>query len=284
MLLSAWPNRLCALRRGAPVVALTLASTVLYGVESILPPRSEPSQPAYASLIIAPTISPGQVPDDLEGPSIRVRFEGYDNFIDGDFIFTARPILLVELEDESGVNLRPTPQFARLEAQIDGRDRVDLGEDFSYRTGSFTQGSVRRVLPHSAGEHTLEVKAFDNVGNRSSRTTHFSIVLPSVDFEIVDRFVAAYPNPFTNRTDILFRLTHPAEVELKIFTITGRRIYQVDPFLAPGGESRIRWNGTDQGGGPLANGTYLYKLEATYTDAEGKRSTDEYVGKVVRMR
>jgi hypothetical protein len=34
----------------------------------------------------------------------------------------------------------------------------------------------------------------------------------------------------------------------------------------------------------LANGTYLYKLEATYTDAEGKRSTDEYVGKVVRMR
>ena len=238
---------------------------------------------AYSDLVIAPTISPDLV-DDSEGPHIRIRFEGYDNFVEGDFLFTSRPVLLVDLEDESGVNLRPTPQFARLEAQIDGRERVDLGEDFSYSVGSFTQGTVRRLLQFSAGEHTLEIKAFDNVSNRNSLTTKFTIVLPSADFDLVDQFVAAYPNPFENRTDLLYRLTHPADVSIKIFTITGRKIYEMDSILASGGENRFSWNGTDQSGGPLANGTYLYKLEATYTDAEGRRSTDGHVGKVVKMR
>ena len=246
---------------------------------------------AYDSLQIAPTITPEQV-DDTEGPAITVRFEGYDQFIDGDFLFTDTPVLDVDFEDPSGVNLRPFPQFARLEAEIDDRERIELGDDFSYLNGSVTHGRVRRILSLAPGAHRLAIKAFDNVGNRSSLAVNFTIVLPENSFDLVDDYTAVYPNPFRENVDFLFRLTHGADVTLKVFTIAGRKVYQTEEtFYAGGtgpgagsGDKRIRWDGRDDNGRPLANGTYLYKLEAVNLDSEGRKRSDEIVGHVVRMR
>jgi hypothetical protein len=239
---------------------------------------------AADSLSLAPTITASQV-DDGQGPRVTVRFEGYESFRSGDFLFTDRPILTVELEDESGINLGPFPQFALLAAKVDGGDQVDLSDDFSYDEGSFTRGRVRRILPVTAGEHTLEVKAFDNVGNRGVEEVRFTVVLPSAGFDIVDRYVAVYPNPFAGSTEILYRLTHDAEASLKIFTITGRRIWEDGPRAAHAGDNRFHWDGRDGNGRSLANGTYLFKVEASYTDPDtDRRRTDEYVGHVVRMQ
>jgi hypothetical protein len=161
---------------------------------------------------------------------------------------------------------------------------VALGEDFAYVEGSFTRGRVRRILPLAPGPHTLEVKAFDNVGNRGSDEIRFTIVLPGDDFDLVDDYVAVYPNPFVNSTDFLFRLTHDAEVELKVFTITGRKIYETTPFQGIRGDNQVGWDGRDERGRVLANGTYLYKVEASYTNADGETESDEFVGHVVKMR
>ncbi len=237
---------------------------------------------AFDSLVIAPTISASQV-SDAEGPEISIQFEGYDRFVDGDQIFTDRPVVLVSLEDPSGVNLRPFPQFARFEAEIDGRDRIDLGEDFSYSKDSFTHGTVRRVLSVAPGDHVLAVKAFDNVENRSEKTVRFSVVLPGDKFDLVDQNVAVYPNPFRQEADFLFRLTHAADVQLKVFTIAGRLVREISHH-GIGGDNVLRWDGRDEEGSPLANGTYLYKLEAERRDEEGNVEDDGFVGKVVRMR
>jgi hypothetical protein len=238
---------------------------------------------ATDTLYIAPTISASQV-DDGQGPRITISFEGYDNFVNGDFLFTDRPVLVIDLEDESGINLLPYPEFALLAAEVDEREQVALADDYAYLDGSFTHGRVRRILPLSPGEHTLQVKAFDNVGNRGSAEVEFSIVLPSASFDIDDAHTAVYPNPFVNATTFLFQLTHPAEVVLKVFTITGRRIYETGPFTGVQGSNRVRWDGRDDNGRILANGTYLYKLEASTTNAEGQVESDEFVGHVVKMR
>jgi hypothetical protein len=237
---------------------------------------------AYDSLVIAPTISPSQV-QDSEGPRVTIRFEGYDKFVDGDYLFTDKPILAIELEDESGINLRPFPQFARLEAELDGRERIDLTEDFSYDEGVFTLGRVRKILPVAPGKHTLEVKAFDNVNNRGSARVEFEVVLENAEFDLVDDRIAVYPNPFRERADFLYRLTRDAEVELTVFTITGRRIWSATE-QGVAGDNTISWNGRDENGTPLANGTYLFKVNARSTDSEGEATSDEYIGKVVRMR
>jgi ligand-binding sensor domain-containing protein/two-component sensor histidine kinase len=51
MSLGSWTNRLRALRRAAPIVALFVASAGLPAAEPILPPQSEPPRPAYASRV-----------------------------------------------------------------------------------------------------------------------------------------------------------------------------------------------------------------------------------------
>jgi hypothetical protein len=268
-----------------------LAETVLIGnrgrisVFALEHDLARDASGAYDSLVIAPTISP-QDTDDAEGPVIRIGFEGYENFVDGGLLFTDQPILAIALEDPSGVNLRPYPQFAVLEAQIDGIERVDLAKDFTYDEGSYTNGRVRRILPLSAGSHKLEVKAFDNVGNRASSAVRFEIVAPGSSFDLDAATVSAYPNPFRQEVHFVFRMNAEAEVALKIFTITGRKVFEAaESFPGPPlSEYSIRWTGQDQDGTPLANGTYLYKLEATHRAGSGGTEKDEFVGKVVKMQ
>jgi len=242
---------------------------------------------AYDSLHVAPTIS-AQNTDDREGPVIQIGFEGYESFVDGGLLFTDRPILNIRIEDPSGVNLRPFPQFALLEAEVDDRDQIDLSGDFTYDEGSYTKGRVRRVLPLPPGVHTLDVKALDNVQNSDSARVRFEIVAPGAEFDLDAGTVAAYPNPFQHQVHFVFRMNADADVALKIFTVTGRKVYEtrVDTAVAfpgNGSEYAIEWNGRDENGTPLANGTYLYKLEATYRAQSGESEKDQFIGKVVKM-
>jgi hypothetical protein len=237
---------------------------------------------AFDSLRISPTISRDQV-DDSQGPSIQIAFEEGTGDADGAVLTTDRPVFLVDLEDPSGINLRPFPQFARLEGEIDGRDRIALGEDFTYLGGSYTQGQVRRALLLSPGEHTLEVKAFDNVGNRASRKIQFTLLSAESDFDLVDAPTTPYPNPFRDECDFVYRLTHGADVSLQIFTVSGRRIFH-DDFAGAAGDNSYHWSGRDDGGGLIANGTYLFKLKAGARAGVAEGTTDEFVGRVVKMR
>jgi hypothetical protein len=142
---------------------------------------------------------------------------------------------------------------------------------------------VRRLLTLGSGEHVVNVKAFDNVGNRGEQSVRFTIVLPSGSFDLVDHDVAAYPNPFAQQAEFLYRLTHDADVRLKVFTIGGRLVREMRA-TGSGGDNVLTWDGNDENGSPLANGTYLYKLEAERRAEGGDRESDEYVGKIVRMR
>ncbi|MBZ0270063.1 T9SS type A sorting domain-containing protein [bacterium] len=247
--------------------------------------ESRDASGGYNSLVLAPTISPNQVADS-DGPLVRIGFQGYETFTSSDQIFSETPVLTVRIEDPNGVNLRPFPQFARLEAELDGEERLDLSDDFSFEKGSFTRGAVSRPLSLLPGRHTIRVKAYDNVGNRGEASASFTIVRQEADFDLVDRAVTTYPNPFAQKVDVVFQLTHDAEVSLKVFTITGRKIYEVPAFAAAAGTNTIAWNGEDENGLPLANGTYLYKLDARMTSgAAGDGPThDEFVGRIVRMR
>ena len=238
---------------------------------------------AFDSLRIAPTISKDLV-NDSQGPAIHISFEGGSGGAEGAVLNTEHPMMIVDLEDPSGINLRPFPQFARLEGEIDGRDRIGLGEDFTYGSGSYTRGQVRHVLSFQPGKHTIEVKAFDNVGNRASLKTEFTIVTQGSDFDLVDAAIAPYPNPFKDECDFVYRLTHDADVTLKIFTVSGRRIFEDDTILGRSGDNHYHWSGLDEGGGPLANGTYLFHFKATAQGGSQAGVSDEFVGRVVKMR
>ncbi|MCB1164161.1 T9SS type A sorting domain-containing protein, partial [bacterium] len=61
-------------------------------------------------------------------------------------------------------------------------------------------------------------------------------------------------------THIRFTLDEPAEVELTVFDVTGRRVDTLAHGMLLGGTRELRWDGTDERGTPVAGGVYLYRL------------------------
>ena len=58
-------------------------------------------------------------------------------------------------------------------------------------------------------------------------------------------------------------LSHDAIVSARIFSLNGRLISSVGPELQQAGFGQLKWDGTDENGANLANGSYLYLIEAT---------------------
>jgi len=91
--------------------------------------------------------------------------------------------------------------------------------------------------------------------------------------------VYCYPNPTRGSTFFTFQLPVPAEVTIRIFTVSGRSIRTIRATgLAPG-YRQIYWDGRDEAGDDLANGVYLYKITM---DAGGRQ--ESRFSKIVIMR
>jgi len=74
--------------------------------------------------------------------------------------------------------------------------------------------------------------------------------------------VAAHPNPFNPLTTIRFDLPVATEVQVSVYTLTGRRVAQLVNQQLPAGSHEVVWSGRDQRGRAMPSGTYLYRLEA----------------------
>ncbi|MCP4292042.1 MAG: T9SS type A sorting domain-containing protein [bacterium] len=74
--------------------------------------------------------------------------------------------------------------------------------------------------------------------------------------------VLNYPNPMKDGTRFLYETNAVSgEGKVRVFAVSGRIVANV-PFVYTGGtEGVIEWNGRDDDGDSLANGTYLYRLE-----------------------
>jgi len=71
-----------------------------------------------------------------------------------------------------------------------------------------------------------------------------------------------YPNPMRNETNFIFNLSGTVSeylFKIKIYTVSGRLIKELDHNASIGNNSVI-WDGRDNDGDLVANGTYFYKL------------------------
>jgi len=192
-----------------------------------------------------------------DGPEIDIFFDGQENFTSGDII-SSNPILMAELNDESGINL--TGQLGhRIELRIDETQTIDISESFTYERDSFTKGVIHYPITNlEPGDHSLTLKAFDNLNNISEQTIEFKIT-SSNGLVLAD--VVNYPNPFKRRTDFTFQTNKDgAEASVKIYTLSGRLIEKLEGHFSKAGYNEIEWNGLDRDGNTLANGVYLYKI------------------------
>ena len=71
-----------------------------------------------------------------------------------------------------------------------------------------------------------------------------------------------YPNPFNPGTTFSFALHHPGHAELVIIDARGRHVRTLIDGVCDAGTTEVYWDGTGDGGRPVASGTYFYRLRA----------------------
>jgi flagellar hook assembly protein FlgD len=91
-----------------------------------------------------------------------------------------------------------------------------------------------------------------------------------------------YPNPFSSGTSFTFSLSgsrSPDGGKISVYTVAGRRVLRRELNDLRVGFNRVEWDGRDDDGDEIANGTYLYRLEV-----RAGQETQVAGGKLARVR
>jgi hypothetical protein len=161
---------------------------------------------------------------DMTGPEIEIAFVGQPTPRDYDLV-EPQPTLQARISDSSGINL--TGGLGHdITLTLDQDRHFTVTEDFQYDPGQYQSGVLTYQLPRfEPGQHTLEIKAWDNLNNSATAELTFEVVNPG---ELSITEVMNYPNPFREVTYFSYQLSQPAEqVDIKIFTLSGRPIRKI---------------------------------------------------------
>lgn len=84
-----------------------------------------------------------------------------------------------------------------------------------------------------------------------------------------------FPNPFNPSTNIRFEVPNAANVDIDIYTSTGKFVkHLVNQNVGPGAY-QVCWDGTNNEGNPVASGVYLYRMNAgNFTDTHKMAKID----------
>ena len=68
------------------------------------------------------------------------------------------------------------------------------------------------------------------------------------------------PNPFNSQTVLAYFLPAPGPARVEVFALSGQRVAVLHQGPQGAGYHRLRWDGRDDAGRPVASGMYLYRL------------------------
>ena len=200
---------------------------------------------------------------DETGPLIRL-FMNDEYFVSGG-VTDENPVMLAFVNDESGINTVGSGIGHDIVAVLDGNtDKPFILNDFyEADLDSYTSGTIRfpfHNLPE--GYHSLSLKVWDVFNNSGEAYIEFVVMLS--DHFIIEELMN-YPNPFMESTTFVFSHNQPdseLDISLRVFSMAGRVVKTFERKMLSGGyrTEPIYWDGRDDGGYPLSNGMYLYRI------------------------
>ncbi len=192
-------------------------------------------------------------------PAVKITFDDME-VIDGDFV-SKNPNIKISLSDESPIPIVDTNAvkiYLNEEPVYYGANQDKL----SYTINSSNPKFVAEYKPDLAdGDYLLRVVGKDPNGNTADSASSEVYFVVSSETKLLQ--VYNYPNPFANETYFTFRLSQiPEEVKIRIYTIAGRMIKEITRQSSELNYdlNKIYWDGKDEDGDVIANGTYLYKM------------------------
>lgn len=197
---------------------------------------------------------------DSVKPVMDVTYDGM-KIINGDYI-QSKPEVVLKFYDDSRMvisdtsNVRVYLDNKYVPYFINGVQNPVIS--ITFPDNRFLQATVNYKPTLSAGVHKFRFVANDITQNLADSIVN-SVV---VDNTLRIQGIANYPNPMKTETNFMFMLSgelNPTSCKLKIYTVTGRLIKEITTPAVIGYNS-IYWDGKDNDGDFIANGTYLYKF------------------------
>jgi hypothetical protein len=224
------------------------------------------NQTGVNTSIVVGGINENAVADNLP-PTIEA-FMNDESFVSGG-ITGQSPFLLINLEDENGINTASGIGHD-ITAIIDGDEANPqiLNDYYETELDDFTKGKVKyQYRDLEPGLHTLLVKAWDSYNNSISTEIQFIVV--NENDELVINRVLNYPNPFVSYTEFWFNHNSSSELEVmvQVYTVTGKLIKTLRGNSLSNNNSSdsslfrgLPWDGRDDFGDKIGKGVYVYKL------------------------
>ena len=127
--------------------------------------------------------------------------------------------------------------------------RLTLGSETGTNTVSATVEGLEPVTFTATGQESPLASLFDLFGGGKR------VALPDSP-----QLAQNAPNPFNSQTVLAYFLHAPSPARLEVFALTGQRVAVLQQGPQQAGYHRLRWNGRDDTGRPVASGAYLYRL------------------------
>ena len=224
---------------------------------------------------------------DKQGPNIEL-FLNDTNFKNGGLTHS-EPLLLINLQDNSGINTSNSAIGHDIIVTLDNNPATTRSFNAFYQANinTYQYGTVRYQLPTlTPGPHSLQVRAWDNVNNSSTRTLGFTVVATAGSTPatgggtggsggtntngdmsplVIDK-VMNFPNPFIQSTTFSFEHNFPGQniaVNLSIYTQNGKLVKQINKTVNTNGTRNVQitYDGTDASGSRIARNVYIYKIQ-----------------------
>ncbi len=213
--------------------------------------------------------------EDTRGPNLTLEFDGDSEALPAGSEWVAT------LTDSSGINITGLVGSRSVVARIEENGVLIRAEDVASRVAfgdDFRAGEISYSLPTDltpGHRYELILEASDNVNNRSSVSVSFFLAGGGdAGFELASAFV--FPNPSSGPAGFFGEINDEAEIEVQIFTASGRSIARLGPArLTPDrfANEGLDWSGRDADGDGLANGVYFFKLTARPVGGGDARTT-----------
>jgi hypothetical protein len=216
---------------------------------------------------------------DTTGPAISL-FMDNRNFKIGDVV-NQNSKIIADFYDENGINLTGAIGH-NIESIInnDENNKINL-TSFYNSTTNYKYGTLEYPLTGLAdGFYTIKLRAWDTYNNFSEISTTFTV--KNNQYLAINN-VFNYPNPMTDVTTFTFQHNFdiPLSSQIDIYTIAGRKIKTLKRTNIAGKFVSIPWDGRDEDGDNIANGTYIYKVIVKSDDGSYSKVQ---TGKLVKLR
>ncbi|MCD4682915.1 MAG: type IX secretion system sortase PorU [Bacteroidales bacterium] len=201
---------------------------------------------------------------DMDGPDIELYM--CDEFFKEGGVTDENPDMLAFIEDESGINTVGSGIGHNIVATLDGAHDYILNDYYESDLDNYRKGTIRYPFYNlSDGKHTLSLKIWDIHNNPSTVEISFVVNGETEGFN--------YPNPFNAFTQFKFEHTYCEEtldVDIRIYALTGQLVKTIREQYASDCYVYISepWDGTNDGGGKLAGGIYIYRIFVSNANGE----------------